>query len=125
MAQVNSRTRVPNTSQPRMAANNGERLETNNVFAVDVLVRANIKHVNIVAHRQPENRPGQPMDLIVVNKFFFWTKTMMIATVIAQKMLRQKVTSKLLAASKWRVKTPAMLQQKQQPTKVKIAFVFT
>jgi hypothetical protein len=41
---------------------------------------------------------------------------------MAQKKLRQKVTSKLLAVSKWRVKTPATLQQRQQKTSVKADF---
>jgi hypothetical protein len=110
---------------PNTAAKSGARLETRSVLAVEVLVSASMKQVNIIAHIQPENKPGQPIDLTVENKFFFCTKTIIMATVMAQKRLRQNVTSKLFALSKWRVNTPAILQQKQHTTKVTIALVFT
>ena len=110
------------TAQARIVAKRGESELTINVFAVVVNVSAIMKQVNITAHISPEIAPPLPLartyPTVPARPRAYTNQTISVS---AQKKLRQNVTSKLLALSRWRVKTPAMLHKNVAPIMSRMA----
>ena len=97
--------------QARNAVSKGETLITISVLATVVMVSAIMKQQNITHHISPETRPGLPSRRSTASAWPRCCQASAAATNRAANTLRQKVTSKPCAFSRWRVSTPAMLHK--------------
>ena len=86
------------------------------VLATLVRVSATMKLVYIVAQHRPENQITRLPARMSRHSAAPRRGTSSTSNVSALNRLRQKVTSKLRAASRWRVTTPAMLQNRVTTT---------
>ena len=94
------------------AVSRGPMAMVTNTFATVVKVKATMKAVNMIAQHRPANHITRG-DCHTVRHSDGPRKIVnAMIKLRALKKLRQKVTSKLAAASRWRVTTPAMLQSK-------------
>src|SRR6185369_4153662 len=92
-------------------------------FATLVSVRATMKAVNITLQHTPETHSAQPPLRIFEKTSRPWKNGRMTSSDTTVKKLRQNVTSKLRACSRWRVITPAMDHIRVTATMRKTALV--
>ena len=107
-AQVRAGSRWCKKKRDSSAVNSGAVAITTSTFATVVIVIATMKAVNITLQHTPDNHRGQPPWRILEKTTRPWKKGRITSSDSTVKKLRQKVTSKLRACSRWRVTTPAM-----------------
>ena len=107
-SQVRSAIRWPMKMRAATAVMNGPSASVISTLATVVSVRATMNAVNITLQQTPDIQSAMPPARIFENTARPLKSGRMTSSDSAVKKLRQKVTSKLLAASSWRVTTPAM-----------------
>src|SRR5688500_17521717 len=90
------------------AVSNGPTAIVTSTLATLVSVRANMKAVNITLQHNPDTHSDRPPRRNLAKTSLPWKYGRITSSDTTVKKLRQKVTSKLRAASRWRVITPAM-----------------
>ena len=118
-AAIASQVRGDQSSTPPKGKDGGEqrRQRIDDQYWRRVSVSAIMKQVNITAQHRPKSgqiaAAGAHVGRAGTRRAAYTNHTI---SVMAQNRLRQKVTSKLFAPSRWRVKTPAMLHMKAAST---------
>ena len=109
-AQVRAASRCPSATRATSAVNSGAIAIVTSTLATVVSVIATMKAVYITAQQTPDDHSTRPPSRTERTSAAGPRSAPSSTTsAAALKRLRQKVTSKLRAASRWRVTTPAML----------------
>jgi hypothetical protein len=108
-AQVRAGSRSPRKMRAASAVSSGPVAIATSTLATLVRVSATMKAVYMVAQHRPENQITRRPARMSRNSAVPRSGSSTTSSVSVLNRLRQKVTSKLRAASRWRVTTPAML----------------
>ena len=109
--QVRSGRRWPRTTRATSAVSSGAIAIVTSTLATVVIVIATMNAVNITAQQAPEIQSvGSALSSVLRSAAAPRRRASRTTRAAALKALRQKVASNPLAASRWRVTTPAMLQ---------------
>ncbi len=95
-------------AQEKSAVSSGPAAMVTSTLATGISRMATMKAVNITPQHRPDTQSARPPRRTAANTARPCSTGRMTSSAATVNRLRQKVTSKLRAASRWRVTTPAM-----------------